>query len=871
MAKATFRTLNCNAPKLFLTFFAYLLIAAFGSPLAFGATIAVTDMVDANSGVVSCTLRDAITSVNNGSDTFGCIAIGVYGTADTINVPAGTYTITLPGVENNNASGDFDIGTTVTITGAGATTTIIQAGTLGYPDPGANGIDRVFDVTAAVATTFDNLTIRNGNVNGSGAGIFSLGELTLNNSIVSGNKTTVNTGGIFVFGLLTLNNSTVSGNVAGSNYAGIYSASEVNLTDSTVSGNTAGLNYGGIYASGALTLTNSAVSGNTATGVYGGIYALGAATLTNSAVSGNTATGSYGGIYARGDLTLTGSTVSNNSAGASFGGITGNNLVTIVNSTVNNNTAGDSNGGVSGGAVTLTNSTVSGNSAGRDYGGIYSNSTVGLTNSTLSGNTATRNYGGIYASGALTVTGSTVSNNSAGAYFGGINSNNAVTITNSTISNNTAVDSNGGVSGGAVTLTNSTVSGNSAGGDFGGIFSNGALTMDSSTISGNMAGSSVGGAIGNVVTIANSTISGNTAGGVYGGIVAQGMTTLTNTTIYGNSGTFVGSGLYIFNGTATLSNTIVANNPGGDCHAVASTWTSNGFNIDSDGTCLALGVGIGDFTSIGFILPTLAFNGGTTMTHALLTGSQAIDTGSCVTATDQIGTVRPQGAGCDIGAYEAIQGCTDPAATNYNPSATVDDGSCTYPPHKPRNHSPYDPNGGGAEWLIYPGADETSVNPGTAFKWYELADDDGDPITYDPQFCDGFESGECTSWSSVNGRVTTLRQAQGDKLGGAATASGALIFALGFIGAIRTRRGRAFMLALLLMTSGAMITACGSDSSDDGSSSSAAITCDNVEDGVICQTQAGLAANTEYTWRVVASDGKGGENISVIRSFATGE
>ena len=45
--------------------------------------------------------------------------------------------------------------------------------------------------------------------------------------------------------------------------------------------------------------------------------------------------------------------------------------------------------------------------------------------------------------------------------------------------------------------------------------------------------------------------------------LAQGMTTLTNTTIYGNSGTFVGSGLYIFNGTATLSNTIVANNRAG--------------------------------------------------------------------------------------------------------------------------------------------------------------------------------------------------------------------------------------------------------------------------------------------------------------------
>ena len=38
------------------------------------------------------------------------------------------------------------------------------------------------------------------------------------------------------------------------------------------------------------------------------------------------------------------------------------------------------------------------------------------------------------------------------------------------------------------------------------------------------------------------------------------------------------------------------------------------------------------------------------------------------------------GAGCNI--FDTIQlginGCTDPLATNYDPLATVDDGSCTY-------------------------------------------------------------------------------------------------------------------------------------------------------------------------------------------------
>ena len=746
--------MNIPTHKIFnaITLIVFLFLVAITPAPVNAATIIVTATADTVATDTFCTLREAINNLNAGADTTGGDCIAGDGINDTINVPAGTYTITGAAGDDANLSGDFDIAKAVTITGAGQTLTFIDGG----------AIDQVFDVTIIVPVTFDGVTIQNGNNPNLGPYPYFAG-------------------GITALGAVTVTNSTITSNM-GVGGGGIVGRSAVTLTNSSVSGNTAGQFFGGIYADSTVSLNNSTVSGNAAT-AGGGIFA-GAVTLTNSTVNGNTATWDYGGICC-GTITLTNSTVSGNTVGFIYGGIVGR-------------------------IVTLTNSTVSGNYAGLANSGIYAEDAVTLTNSTVSGNT--------------------------GWAANGISANGAVTLTNSSISGNTAMVGNGG-----------------------GIYARGAVTLTNSTIYGNSAGAG--------------------RGGVYGS----------------NSwGTF----------SLTIDNSIIANNAGGDCGSNGGTWTSTGYNIDSDGTCLALSTGPGDFTSAGFTLPALASNGGSTMTHALLPGSPAIDAGSCVTATDQRGIVRPQGIACDIGAYEAtgnVYGCTDPAATNHNPVATVNDGSCTYPPWKPRNHWPHDPNGGGPDWLIYPGADETNVNPGTAFKWFELADDDGDEITYDPQFCDGFESGECTSWSSVNGRVATLRQAQGDNhlslrgaegdvaisglprfarndslskttAGGAATTTGALLFALGFIGAIRTRRGRAFMLALLLMTSGAVMTACGPDSSDDDSSSaSAAITCDSVEDGVVCRTQTGLAANTEYTWRVVASDGKGGENISVIRSFTTGE
>jgi hypothetical protein len=103
----------------------------------------------------------------------------------------------------------------------------------------------------------------------------------------------------------------------------------------------------------------------------------------------------------------------------------------------------------------------------------------------------------------------------------------------------------------------------------------------------------------------------------------------------------------------------VANSPsGGDCFKRPNDpITDAGYNLVEDGSCIT------DATSFSGdpLLGDLADNGGPTQTHALLTGSPAIDAGpptdgdpiACPPPdTDQRGVSRPQGSACDIGAFE---------------------------------------------------------------------------------------------------------------------------------------------------------------------------------------------------------------------------
>ena len=126
---------------------------------------------------------------------------------------------------------------------------------------------------------------------------------------------------------------------------------------------------------------------------------------------------------------------------------------------------------------------------------------------------------------------------------------------------------------------------------------------------------------------------------------------VTNSTFTSNS---AGSGGGIFNifGAVTITNTIVFGNSGSaarqDCF---NGINSGGHNLVGIGTGSPTG-GTGDVTTADAKLGTLQDNGGTTLTHALQTGSPAIDAGDdgAAPATDQVGTTRPVGAVSDIGA-----------------------------------------------------------------------------------------------------------------------------------------------------------------------------------------------------------------------------
>ncbi len=359
-------------------------------------------------------------------------------------------------------------------------------------------------------------------------------------------------------------------------------------------------------------------------------------------------------------LSLHASTVRDSLSGAWGGGIAAANAtLSLVASAVSGNEAAGGGGGINlnGGLLQLVGSEIAGNRSGGDGGGvefwtgelyvedssIVHNVAENLSDTTVGGGLSLR---GLFPA---TVSRSRISDNRSEFAGGGLNAafGSSVTLTETELFDNQAV---AGVGGGLrvaadaeLEATATTLAGNRAV-QGGGIDSAGALVVSNATISANIA-----------------------TGGVGGGISSDGDLRLTHVTVAGNLAT-LGGGLWSggTGGSSTeIKNVLFSGNSastGSDsCHFDQAPNLLQ-FSLWPDASC-GTATTSGNRPNTTVTLPPLAFHCAlspgqeVTRTHVLPPGSLAEDLGSCVLpqfGIDQRQVARPQGAGCDIGAVEAL-------------------------------------------------------------------------------------------------------------------------------------------------------------------------------------------------------------------------
>jgi CSLREA domain-containing protein len=359
--------------------------------------------------------------------------------------------------------------------------------------------------------------------------------------------------------------------------------------------------------------------------------------------------------------------------------------------------------------LTISNGRLAVNQAG---GGVSNRGMLTMTECNVYGNNLSPvNFdaggGGLFNAGSMTLNkcniGGTAPGQGNGANGGGagISEIGTLVMTGGSIVGNSGTGINVGQ--GGATLINVNISNNAVSSGTGGVFVSGGVTLTNCLISNNSVVGFGGGGIdveGGSLNAVNTTISGNTTGQGGGGIrqANNGVTHLVNATITNNrsdsnnSGGERGGGIDNSFGTVTLANTIVAGNYRGgspsttadDINGVVDS--SSSFDLIGAGGSGGLTNGVNN-NQAGVADPKLGLltdNGGLTMTHSLLLGSPAIDTGSNANATnaglttDQRGFARfidgPDAdttATVDIGAYETQAALADIANVSTNEDTQV--------------------------------------------------------------------------------------------------------------------------------------------------------------------------------------------------------
>ena len=262
--------------------------------------------------------------------------------------------------------------------------------------------------------------------------------------------------------------------------------------------------------------------------------------------------------------------------------------------------------------------------------------------------------GGINSEGTLTVVDCIVENNMSNSAGGGIYNAATLNLLRTTVRSNTGYVGGGIYMRGVTAIRNSTLHNNGATGAGGGVF---VSIFDNGTL-----------------YVVNSTFGRNYSNGDGGAIDSEGSTFLYNATIVDNDADHdrdqfggIGGGVRVSSGSRfVVVNSLIALNTVldapiyNDCSGALETYGRN-FYYDVSG-CTLTGSGVNGLITPG-TLGALQNNGGPTWTHALLPGSQAIDstlsvlgcvdeTGAALTI-DQRGAARTFGPRCDVGAFEA--------------------------------------------------------------------------------------------------------------------------------------------------------------------------------------------------------------------------
>ncbi|MCB1432070.1 MAG: hypothetical protein KDK75_06375, partial [Alphaproteobacteria bacterium] len=678
------------------------------------ATIIVTtagDVVDGSDGVLS--LREAIAQANANADA-DTIVFDASLSGQTITLTGGapilTQDVTIDGDVNGDDKAD------ITISGNNASRVFLMTGAstdvdlLSLTLTNGSWIGFGGAIYAQDISTLDieDTTIRN-SVSGSGGGLAaSATDVTLTNSLVTGNSTNGFGGGIYVRSLSTLvvTNSTIAGNTTNYYGGGLTAAnSTVTLLNSTVTGNQADANGTGTTNGGGIenyrstiTVINSVVAENTS-----------GTSMTANDVRGtiDTATNSVFGTA----VTITANTNSLTSvtdvglgALADNGGtvltrnITADSVLINTGGTTSLTTDANGNdrvvaGTVDVGATEFQLVVTTASDVVADDGLLSLREAIALANAnadadtivfdaSLAGQTIVLTSGELTLTQDVTIDGDTdgddkaditISGNNASRVFSATGDFTDVDLLSLTLANGN-ISSTG--SGGAIIaqsistldIQDTTIK-DSAALKGGGVASFGtAVTLTNSLLTGNAATLKGGGIYlmtASTLTVTNSTIHGNTANQNGGGIYASlSSVDLLNSTVTGNQadadggGTAAGGGIDDFLSTITVINSVVAENTSGtsmtanDDSGTIDTATNSVF-----GTAVTITANTNSLTSVtGAGLGALADNGGTVMTRNIESGSVLINAGdnasAAALATDANGNNRISFGKVDVGATE---------------------------------------------------------------------------------------------------------------------------------------------------------------------------------------------------------------------------